>query len=228
MRTTMIALLAIGAGLSTPAFAQAGRAAPAVAPAKNSPEAIVCAMTGSCGGTDQAADGRLDVGNEKAFSLARSSAATPAPHAAPSRSYAPARSFTAPSRSHMAAGLGRAPVRPARLSADGGLDMQVTFALGSAELTPQARSEARAFATAMAAPAMAGRSFAIEGHTDSSGNRQRNVDLSQRRAQSVVDFLVGQGVDASRLSAKGYGPDKPLPGTSASASANRRVEFVRN
>jgi OmpA-OmpF porin, OOP family len=69
----------------------------------------------------------------------------------------------------------------------------------------------------------------VEGHTDSSGARAFNVDLSQRRAQAVMDYLVGKGVSPSRLSAKGYGPDRPVAdnGTKLGRSKNRRVRFTR-
>lgn len=69
----------------------------------------------------------------------------------------------------------------------------------------------------------------VEGHTDSTGARAFNMDLSQRRAQAVVDYLVGKGVSASRLSAKGYGPDRPIADnrTTAGRSKNRRVQFTK-
>ncbi|MCB9779001.1 MAG: OmpA family protein [Alphaproteobacteria bacterium] len=68
----------------------------------------------------------------------------------------------------------------------------------------------------------------IQGHTDSQGSLEHNMDLSQRRAESVKRYLVEKGgINASRLVAKGYGPTVPLqPGTSQEAyAANRRVEF---
>ena len=105
--------------------------------------------------------------------------------------------------------------------------MLLTFPTGSAQLTPQARSEARAFAQAMQAPQLAGMRFAIEGHTDSVGSRESNLQLSQRRAQSVVDYLVSQGVSRDRLEAQGYGFDRPKAGLTPKAAGNRRVEFVR-
>ncbi|MFZ3185861.1 MAG: OmpA family protein, partial [Pseudomonas sp.] len=50
-------------------------------------------------------------------------------------------------------------------------------------------------------------SIEIVGHTDSTGSRAHNMDLSQRRAQSVANYLTAQGVDGSRLSTRGAGPD---------------------
>jgi len=68
----------------------------------------------------------------------------------------------------------------------------------------------------------------VEGHTDAQGGREYNVSLSQRRANSVKDYLIHQGVDGIRLQAKGFGPDKPADTnkTDAGRSNNRRVEFV--
>ncbi len=70
----------------------------------------------------------------------------------------------------------------------------------------------------------------IEGHTDSRGQRDYNLQLSQRRAESVLRFLVERGgVDQSRLRAVGYGPDRPVvpnARTRQDHARNRRVEFV--
>ncbi|HVV16543.1 MAG TPA: OmpA family protein [Polyangia bacterium] len=67
----------------------------------------------------------------------------------------------------------------------------------------------------------------IEGHTDSRGKRAHNMQLSQARAESVRQHLVGLGIDASRLQAQGYGPDQPIETnkTAAGREKNRRVEF---
>ncbi|MFO0696800.1 MAG: OmpA family protein [Polyangiales bacterium] len=69
----------------------------------------------------------------------------------------------------------------------------------------------------------------IEGHTDARGDARRNRALSQRRANSVMQYLVRQGhVPADRLTATGYGPDRPVypnATTDAENEANRRVEF---
>lgn len=67
----------------------------------------------------------------------------------------------------------------------------------------------------------------IEGHTDNDGEDDFNMDLSQRRAQAVVDYLVGKGIDPSRLEATGYGETKPLVPNSSpvNKAKNRRVEI---
>lgn len=67
----------------------------------------------------------------------------------------------------------------------------------------------------------------VQGHTDSDGSEESNFDLSDRRAESVVRYLVGRGVAAERLTWMGYGESRPLVGNdSAEGKAiNRRVEF---
>lgn len=68
----------------------------------------------------------------------------------------------------------------------------------------------------------------VRGHTDDQGDEEYNRDLSQRRAQAVVAYLVDAGVDESLLRAEGLGESEPIAtGTSDDARArNRRVEIV--
>ena len=67
----------------------------------------------------------------------------------------------------------------------------------------------------------------ISGHTDNIGSVSFNELLSQRRADAVVNYLVGKGVDKKRLSAKGYGQSKPVDSnnTAEGRALNRRTEF---
>ena len=67
----------------------------------------------------------------------------------------------------------------------------------------------------------------INGHTDNTGKESDNLTLSTRRAKSVVDYLVGKGIDIKRLSFKGYGSSKPLADnvSEEGRSKNRRTEF---
>ena len=71
-------------------------------------------------------------------------------------------------------------------------------------------------------------SIEVVGHTDSTGSHSYNMGLSQRRAQSVANYLMAQGVDASRLSTRGAGPDQPVASnaTADGRAQNRRVEVT--
>lgn len=67
----------------------------------------------------------------------------------------------------------------------------------------------------------------VQGHTDNRGRDEANMELSQARADAVVAYLIGKGVDESRLLAKGFGETKPIEDNRSAAGrkANRRVEF---
>jgi OOP family OmpA-OmpF porin len=69
----------------------------------------------------------------------------------------------------------------------------------------------------------------VGGHTDSTGDDQYNMDLSAKRAQAVVDYLVAHGVSASQLTSKGYGETKPVVdnATKEGRAKNRRVELKK-
>ncbi|MFN0248792.1 MAG: OmpA family protein [Kofleriaceae bacterium] len=65
-------------------------------------------------------------------------------------------------------------------------------------------------------------------HTDSRGNDKWNLELSQKRATAIYNYLVAKGVAATRLRAKGYGETRPLDkgANEAARAKNRRTEFV--
>jgi OmpA-OmpF porin, OOP family len=71
--------------------------------------------------------------------------------------------------------------------------------------------------------------LSVEGHTDNTGTAARNQTLSGERAQSVLGAIVGKGIAKERLSAKGFGQDKPLADNASDAgrAKNRRVELVK-
>jgi outer membrane protein OmpA-like peptidoglycan-associated protein len=70
--------------------------------------------------------------------------------------------------------------------------------------------------------------LSIEGHTSNDGDLKANMKLSQERADNVKKYMVSKGIDASRLTAIGYGPKKPLNNgkTEADKAKNRRVEMI--
>jgi OOP family OmpA-OmpF porin len=67
----------------------------------------------------------------------------------------------------------------------------------------------------------------VEGHTDGRGDRQTNLPLSEARAGAVMKAIVSLGIDPKRLSAVGYGPDRPIApiDTEEGLAKNRRVEI---
>ena len=103
----------------------------------------------------------------------------------------------------------------------------VTFELNKASLTLNAQKVLDLVAQSL--QASKGFNVEVAGHTDSTGGRTLNTRLAQARAQSVKDYLVKKGVDASRLTAKGYGPDRPVATnkTPEGRAQNRRVELIK-
>jgi outer membrane protein OmpA-like peptidoglycan-associated protein len=104
----------------------------------------------------------------------------------------------------------------------------VLFDTGSSTLRAPAREKlAKISGIVLAHP---GLSLQIEGHTDSVGSDQMNQQLSERRADSVRDFLIAQGVAGSAVTAKGFGKADPVASndTADGRQKNRRVELVVN
>ena len=103
----------------------------------------------------------------------------------------------------------------------------IRFASGSSRLEGPARSLLDQVALTLRAHPEIGH-MRVEGHTDDTGTREFNMELSQRRASVVRAYLVERGVDGERLSVESYGPDRPVrSGRDERARAkNRRVEFV--
>lgn len=203
MRALRLPLMIAGAA-AFPCAALAQEAPP------RTPEDYVCAFAGECP-DDEAAPrepGSPRVTATRGFSLSTPGAA---------RSRRPAQRRPAST----------AAPRPPAAAQGQRVNLRLSFESGSARLTPAAEAEARIFGQSLMLPQLANMHFRIEGHTDSVGARAMNLALSQRRAQSVADFLAAMGVPRDRLEVAGYGPDRPLPGTRGTAGENRRVEAVR-
>lgn len=101
----------------------------------------------------------------------------------------------------------------------------VNFLPGSAELTADAKQVLDE--TAASLSGQSGLKVEVGGHTDSSGADAVNLALSQRRAESVRQYLIGKGVAGDHLVAKGYGEAQPIADnkTAAGRGTNRRVEL---
>lgn len=102
----------------------------------------------------------------------------------------------------------------------------VLFDTGKATLKPGAQSTLDRLA--MFLKQSPDSSVVIEGHTDSVGSEDYNLELSQRRAEAVRAALLGRNVDAQRVAAIGKGKSEPVAGndTAAGRQQNRRVEIV--
>ena len=101
----------------------------------------------------------------------------------------------------------------------------VDFEFNSTQLTaPAQRTLDEVAAALLTQPEL---NVEIQGHTDSIGSDAYNLNLSQRRAQSVKAYLVGRGLNETALTAKGYGKAKPIAGndTAEGRAQNRRVAF---
>ncbi len=99
----------------------------------------------------------------------------------------------------------------------------VEFELNSATLTPASSSVLNGAATTL--NRYMDITVEAAGHTDSSGKATYNMSLSQRRAESVRDYIIGKGIDASRITARGYGETSPIANndTPEGRQSNRRV-----
>jgi peptidoglycan-associated lipoprotein len=103
-------------------------------------------------------------------------------------------------------------------------DAIVYFGFDLSTLTPQARASLTRVAAALRTSTG---NVRVEGHADERGTREYNIALGERRANAVRDFLVLQGVSASRLETISYGEERPaVSGTGEQVwSQNRRVEI---
>lgn len=99
------------------------------------------------------------------------------------------------------------------------------FDVNKADLKPAGKSELDALAAKLKDAQVEG--ITVTGHTDSSGSKQLNQSLSERRADAVKAYLVSKGLDGSRIDAKGAGDTQPVASnkTAAGRAQNRRVEI---
>jgi outer membrane protein OmpA-like peptidoglycan-associated protein len=103
----------------------------------------------------------------------------------------------------------------------------ITFATGKSDITPESEQILmQALKTMQTYPEIV---VEISGHTDNVGRKASNQKLSQQRADAVKGWLVSKGIDAERMTAVGYGQDKPRVAndTAENKRLNRRIEFKR-
>jgi OmpA-OmpF porin, OOP family len=101
----------------------------------------------------------------------------------------------------------------------------INFKRASAELDRQSNVTLDKIAGVMATCTSA--RIEVQGHTDAEGTPERNINLSNRRAQSVLEYLSAAGVEPARLTAVGYGETRPIApnDTRENRAKNRRIEF---
>jgi outer membrane protein OmpA-like peptidoglycan-associated protein len=103
----------------------------------------------------------------------------------------------------------------------------VMFASGKSELLPIARDKLDQVAKSLKDQG-GNPTLLVEGHTDNTGPRWQNMQLSQKRADAVREYLLSRGFPPERISAVGVGPDRPVAenNTPDNRANNRRVEII--
>ncbi len=112
---------------------------------------------------------------------------------------------------------------------DARVDLTVNFAYDSDQVQGEAHAQILEIAEALSQPGLARQRIMVEGHTDGDGEAGYNVDLSYRRAITVVRMLTDQyDIPAGRLEVKGFGEERPVAdnGSDSGKALNRRVTLV--
>jgi len=113
------------------------------------------------------------------------------------------------------------------INKDGHVALYINFDTGKATIKPESAPIVDQIAAMMkSAPAL---KLTVEGHTDNVGDAKKNKKLSEDRANAVVQAIVAKGIDKSRMSAAGFGAEKPLDDNKSESgrAKNRRVELVK-
>jgi outer membrane protein OmpA-like peptidoglycan-associated protein len=107
------------------------------------------------------------------------------------------------------------------------IDMRIQFEIDSSKLDFVGMAMVDKLGVALADPKLNGYRFEIAGHSDASGEKDYNLRLSTQRANAVRDYLVSKfHIAPERLSAIGYGSDKPINPADPNDAANRRVQIT--
>jgi outer membrane protein OmpA-like peptidoglycan-associated protein len=114
-----------------------------------------------------------------------------------------------------------------KLEKEGHIALYINFDSGLATLKPDSAEIIAEIVTAL--KSKPGLKVKLEGHTDNVGNAAANKKLSDDRAKAVMNAIVAKGIDKARLSAEGFGLEKPIAdnNTEEGRAKNRRVELVK-
>jgi OOP family OmpA-OmpF porin len=113
------------------------------------------------------------------------------------------------------------------INKEGFIALYINFETGKADIKPESQNIVEQIVEMLKQnPDL---KVSIEGHTDNVGSDKSNQTLSENRAKSVMNALIKQGIDKTRLSSKGWGSSKPLVAndTEEGKAKNRRVEIVK-
>jgi outer membrane protein OmpA-like peptidoglycan-associated protein len=107
------------------------------------------------------------------------------------------------------------------------LALNILFDFDKDTLTPEDVNILNTLGRAMNSSSLKGKNFLLEGHTDAKGSFEYNIDLSQRRANRVQEFLMDNyGISSRQLRTEALGESRPLPNIDPENGRNRRVEIV--
>lgn len=156
-----------------------------------------------------------------------SNAAAPAPppavNASQGAAAAPPPLSASPSAGQASAGT---PAAGAMVDDGAALNLNILFALGSADVSAASKATLSKVAQALSSPSLLSARFRIEGHTDATGSAEGNLRLSKARAESVRALLMSGGVSSDRLEAQGFGSTRLANPREPASGENRRVRVV--
>ncbi len=152
-----------------------------------------------------------------------SNAAAPAPPAAAGASPGAQPNSANPGAGQASAGT---PAGGAMVDDGAALNLNILFALGSAEVSAASKATLTKVAQALGSASLLSARFRIEGHTDATGSVEGNLRLSKARAEAVKALLVSGGVAADRLDAQGFGSSRLANPKEPASGENRRVRVV--
>lgn len=114
-----------------------------------------------------------------------------------------------------------------KLNTEGHISLYINFETGRSDIKTESQKTIDEIAEMLKNNSSL--KVSIEGHTDNVGTPATNKTLSENRAKAVMNALIAKGIDKSRLSAKGWGQDKPISdnATEDGKAKNRRVEIVK-